>query len=98
MVCSQQDGPDEEPFSIAFNHKYLLDGLKALTTAQVKLLCTFPNSPAIFLPFTPPVPPPEDGGVPEGEAGEAAGGGKRDVEDHGASAVNGGGECRSRQA
>jgi hypothetical protein len=91
-VCLQQDGPDEEPFSIAFNHKYLLDGLKAVTTAQVKLLCTFPNSPAIFVPFKPPVQPPGDGGVPEGEAGEAAGGSKGDFASHGASAANGGGE------
>ena len=50
----QREGPDEEPFSIAFNHKYLLDGLKAMSTEHVKLLCTLPNTPAVFVPFHPP--------------------------------------------
>ena len=52
----QRYGPDEKPFSIAFNHKYLLDGLKAMRTEQVTLLCTFANSPAVFCPFHPPAP------------------------------------------
>jgi DNA polymerase III sliding clamp (beta) subunit (PCNA family) len=52
----QRYGPDEKPFSIAFNHKYLLDGLKAMKTEQVTLLCTFANSPAVFCPFHPLAP------------------------------------------
>lgn len=54
LACVQRDGPDQEPFSIAFNHKYLLDGLKVISTAQVKLLCTYSNSPAVFVPFHAP--------------------------------------------
>lgn len=62
-MVAQRDGPDDEPFSIAFNHKYLLDGLKAITTAQVTLLCTFANSPAVFVPFHPPDEAAADGAV-----------------------------------
>ena len=36
---------------IAFNVRYLLDGLKAIDSDQIKLCCNAPTSPAILLPL-----------------------------------------------
>ena len=69
LACVQRSGPDDEAFTIAFNHKYLLDGLKALSTPQVTLFCTYPNSPAVFMPFTSLEP-----AVPSGTSDPAADG------------------------
>ena len=39
-----------EPIEIAFNVRYLLDGLKAMTSDQVLLRCNAPTTPAVLSP------------------------------------------------
>ena len=38
-----------EPFEIAFNVRYLLDGLKVMPDAEVELRSNAPTSPAVFV-------------------------------------------------
>jgi DNA polymerase III subunit beta len=40
-----------EPIQIAFNVRYLLDGLKAMTAEQVTLHCNAPTTPAVLRPL-----------------------------------------------
>ncbi len=40
-----------DPIQIAFNVKYLLDGLKVINSDQIRLQCNAPTTPAIFLPL-----------------------------------------------
>ncbi|QQE66409.1 DNA polymerase III subunit beta [Leptolyngbya sp. BL0902] len=47
-LSAQMIGDDLE---IAFNVRYLLDGLKAIDSNQVKIQCNAATSPAIFSPF-----------------------------------------------
>lgn len=47
-IPAQISGDDLE---IAFNVRYLLDGLKALPTAEVQLQCNTPTSPAVLSPI-----------------------------------------------
>ncbi len=42
---------DCESIQIAFNVRYLLDGLKAIDSEIVRLCCNAPTTPAIFLPL-----------------------------------------------
>ncbi|NET09745.1 MAG: DNA polymerase III subunit beta [Symploca sp. SIO2B6] len=46
-VAAQLSG---EPLEIAFNAKYLQEGLKALTTTEVQFQCDTPTSPAVLTP------------------------------------------------
>ncbi len=39
-----------EPIEIAFNVRYLLDGLKAMTSDAVLLQCNAPTTPAVLSP------------------------------------------------
>ena len=39
-----------ESFQIAFNVRYLLDGLKSINTSRIFLRCNAPTTPAIFSP------------------------------------------------
>jgi DNA polymerase-3 subunit beta len=39
-----------EPIEIAFDVRYLLDGLKAMTSDQVLLRCNAPTTPAVLEP------------------------------------------------
>jgi DNA polymerase-3 subunit beta len=39
-----------EPIEIAFNVRYLLDGLKAMTSDQVLLRCNAPTLPSVLEP------------------------------------------------
>ena len=39
-----------ENFDIAFNVRYLLEGLKVITCENVILKCNLPTTPAIFVP------------------------------------------------
>ena len=41
---------DGESIQIAFNVKYILDGLKAIESDQIKLCCNAPTTPAVLLP------------------------------------------------
>jgi DNA polymerase-3 subunit beta len=41
-----------EPMTIAFNHQYLLDGLKALDAPLAALRFTDPKKPAVMCPAT----------------------------------------------
>jgi DNA polymerase-3 subunit beta len=43
-----------EPIEIAFNVRYLLDGLKAMTSDQVLLRCNAPTTPAVLAPVDGP--------------------------------------------
>jgi DNA polymerase-3 subunit beta len=40
-----------EPIQIAFNVRYLLDGLKAMSSEQVTLHCNAPTTPAVLRPL-----------------------------------------------
>jgi DNA polymerase III subunit beta len=40
-----------EPLQIAFNVRYLLDGLKAMAAEQVVLHCNAPTTPAVLRPL-----------------------------------------------
>jgi DNA polymerase-3 subunit beta len=40
-----------EAIEIAFNVRYLLDGLKAMAAEQVVLQCNAPTTPAVLVPF-----------------------------------------------
>ena len=40
-----------EPFQIAFNVRYLLDGLKVIDSNLIKLSCNAPTTPAVFSPI-----------------------------------------------
>lgn len=40
-----------EPIQIAFNVKYILDGLKAIDSENINLCCNAPTTPAVFLPI-----------------------------------------------
>ncbi len=40
-----------EPIQIAFNVRYLLDGLKAMACEQVMLHCNAPTTPAVLRPL-----------------------------------------------
>ena len=42
-------GIEGDPFEIAFNVRYLLDGLKVMPDAEVELRCNAPTSPAVFV-------------------------------------------------
>jgi DNA polymerase-3 subunit beta len=44
-------GIEGEPFQIAFNVRYLLDGLKAMGADQVLLSCNAPTTPAVLRPL-----------------------------------------------
>jgi DNA polymerase-3 subunit beta len=44
-----------DSIEIAFNVRYLLDGLKAMTSDQVLLRCNYPTTPAVFAPVDGPV-------------------------------------------
>ena len=48
VVSAQISGDD---LDIAFNVRYLLDGLKALGTNEVQLQCNTATSPSIFIPL-----------------------------------------------
>jgi DNA polymerase-3 subunit beta len=48
VVAAQITGDD---LDIAFNVRYLLDGLKALSTNEVQLQCNSATSPSIFIPL-----------------------------------------------
>ncbi|RZM82929.1 DNA polymerase III subunit beta [Leptolyngbya iicbica] len=48
VVAAQISGDD---LDIAFNVRYLLDGLKALGTTEVQLQCNTATSPSIFVPL-----------------------------------------------
>jgi DNA polymerase-3 subunit beta len=39
-----------EPMEIAFNVRYLLEGLKAIGTDRVRLQCNAPTTPAVLSP------------------------------------------------
>ena len=39
-----------DPIEIAFNVRYVLDGLKAIESEQIILKCNAPTTPAIFTP------------------------------------------------
>ena len=39
-----------EPIDIAFNVRYLLDGLKAIGTERVRMRCNEANTPAVLFP------------------------------------------------
>ena len=39
-----------ENFDIAFNVRYLLEGLKVITSENVLLKCNLPTTPAVFVP------------------------------------------------
>ncbi len=41
---------ESEDIQIAFNVRYLLDGLKAIDSDQISLCCNAPTTPAVFLP------------------------------------------------
>ena len=41
---------ESEDIQIAFNVRYLLDGLKAIDSDQITLCCNAPTTPAVFLP------------------------------------------------
>ena len=40
-----------ESFQIAFNVRYLLDGLKVIDSNLIKLSCNAPTTPAVFSPI-----------------------------------------------
>ena len=42
---------DGEPIEIAFNGRYLLDGLKAMAAEEVELRCNGPTTPAVLAPL-----------------------------------------------
>ena len=42
---------DGEPIEIAFNVRYLLDGLKAMAAEEVELRCNGPTTPAVLAPL-----------------------------------------------
>lgn len=48
VVAAQITG---DPLDIAFNVRYLLDGLKALGTTEVQLQCNTATSPSVFIPL-----------------------------------------------
>ncbi|ASC73901.1 DNA polymerase III subunit beta [Halomicronema hongdechloris C2206] len=48
VLAAQVSGEDMD---IAFNVRYLLDGLKALTTSEVQMQCNSPTSPSILTPL-----------------------------------------------
>ncbi|MEM9767482.1 MAG: DNA polymerase III subunit beta, partial [Cyanobacteria bacterium P01_D01_bin.71] len=48
VVAAQVAG---DALDIAFNVRYLLDGLKALGTSEVQLQCNTATSPSIFIPL-----------------------------------------------
>lgn len=61
VACMQLHGPAElEEFQIAFNPKYVMDGLKNMPVAQVALQCSKSNTPAVFLPLPDPSAPPRE--------------------------------------
>jgi len=43
-----------EPIAIAFNVRYVLDGLKAMTADRVELRCNAPTTPAVLVPVDDP--------------------------------------------
>ena len=40
-----------ESFQIAFNVRYLLDGLKVIDSSLIRLSCNAPTTPAVFTPI-----------------------------------------------
>ncbi len=44
-----------ESIQIAFNVRYILDGLKAIDSDEIKLCCNAPTTPAILLPLNSPL-------------------------------------------
>jgi DNA polymerase-3 subunit beta len=47
QVAAEVEG---EPIDIAFNVRYLLDGLKAIGTDRVQMRCNAPTTPAVLSP------------------------------------------------